>query len=550
MRPAKSHHERPTIGFLNDLLYNEYNTSIWCGVRDTAWARGANLIFYPGCMFSTPDKAYRPAEVLFDLVNEETLDGMVIWGGNLGHYVTDPAEVVGRFCQRYQSLPLVNIGLALEGVHSLLVDNYQGMHDVVTHLVEVHGYRRIAFLCGPDDNIEMQERYRAYLDVLAKHDIALDPALVVSWSEALDWHQRHTHAISRRIVSVEGEASIPILLDQRKLIPGMDFDAVVGHSDGPTLDMLDLLNVRGIQVPYDVAVASFDDIEESRYATPPLTAARQSFYDLGAQATEMLLALLAGDVLPERVTLPMKLVVRQSCGCSDPAVERAVVELLSDQPNRSASREKIETILAARREKIVSKMVEAVRESAGELDPGWAGRVWDTFLTVFLGRQPMDVFLRTLDEVLRQVMKEGGDATVWEDAVSVLRQQVLPYLEGDVLLRAENIWQQARVFIGEMVRRSWAYQARQAAWQARTLREIETALITTFDIGELMNMLPEGLSRLNIPSAYLSLYEDPGNPSGWSRLMMAYDNVAPLALERIKLETGGLASVGAGRNAA
>ena len=52
------------------------------------------------------------------------------------------------------------------------------MRAVVAHLIEVHGYRRIAFVGGPEVNDEAQERYAAYREELARHDIPFDTMLV------------------------------------------------------------------------------------------------------------------------------------------------------------------------------------------------------------------------------------------------------------------------------------------------------------------------------------------------------------------------------------
>jgi PAS domain S-box-containing protein len=100
--------------------------------------------------------------------------------------------------------------------------------------------------------------------------------------------------------------------------------------------------------------------------------------------------------------------------------------------------------------------------------------------------------------------------------------------------------QQARVLIGEMAWREQAHQVNLADRRARELREIGAALITTFDVGELMDVLAEGLSRLGIPSAYLSLYEDPEKPLGWSRLVLAYDEVDARRSGRTELPADGV----------
>ncbi len=95
----------------------------------------------------------------------------------------------------------MSVGLPLPGIPSVLVGNYQGMRDAVEHLIEVHGFRRIAFIRGPLGNLEEEERYRAYCDALADHGIPLDENLVVFG----DWYYP------------SGAAAIGVLLDERKV---------------------------------------------------------------------------------------------------------------------------------------------------------------------------------------------------------------------------------------------------------------------------------------------------------------------------------------------
>ncbi len=114
-----------------------------------------------------------------------------------------------------------------------------------------------------------------------------------------------------------------ILLDERGLQPGVDFQAVVAVSDMLALWALKTLQEKGYNVPRDVAVTGFNNSIEERLATPPLTTVDLPFYDQGAKAVETLLALWKGETVPALRTLPSKLVVRQSCGCSSTAVAQA-----------------------------------------------------------------------------------------------------------------------------------------------------------------------------------------------------------------------------------
>jgi len=113
-------------------------------------------------------------------------------------------------------------------------------------------------------------------------------------------------------------------------------------------------------------VVGFDDLEEGRYLSPPLTTIRQPLYQQGRRATEMLLALLAGESVPERVALSTEMVVRQSCGCFPKTVHKdsKKMQLWMGKSSKAT--------FNAHRARILSEMVKAANISAVHLNPGWA----------------------------------------------------------------------------------------------------------------------------------------------------------------------------------
>src|SRR5262249_54960645 len=108
-----------------------------------------------------------------------------------------------------------------------------------------------------------------------------------------------------------GAAAIRTLLDERQT----DFDAVVAANDYMALAAMAALQERNIQVPSDVAVVGFDDLEDSRYATPPLTTVRQPLHQQGEAALELVLAQLEGKHVAAQTISATELVTRHSCGC-------------------------------------------------------------------------------------------------------------------------------------------------------------------------------------------------------------------------------------------
>jgi PAS domain S-box-containing protein len=479
---------------------------VWAAVADTTRERGCNSICFSGGRIQDPRDFNAQANAIYDLLSEANADGLVIWGAALGHYISP--ETYAEFCKRYHPLPVVSVGLPAKGIPTLEVDNYQGMRDAITHLVEVHGYQRIVFINGPPNQPEVAARLQAYSDVLKEYDLPFDPGFI-SPLGTFD--------------TPAGEEAIRVLIDQR----GIDFEAVVAASDNLAFDALRALKMRGIRVPNDVAIVGFDDRTECRTIMPPLTTVRQQFREIGRHAVEMVLTLLDGGEVPERVILPTELVVRQSCGCPSLAVTGAVVERTgeSDGP--------IPDVLA-KREEVLLEMASVIKGPIEGLETDWAEQLLTEFIAEVESASPGD-FLPLLNNILERIIKADGDVGVWQDVISVLRRYTLSHFDGDTetLFRAENLCGQARVMVSERAQQAEARRRMNTREQYTALREISEALITAFNIDRLVTVLTHGLPQLGITSCYLSLYErcpkpngkDPVISSEWAHLILAYDEV-------------------------
>ncbi|RKN37514.1 substrate-binding domain-containing protein [Streptomyces hoynatensis] len=306
-RPSR----RPTLGLLTANIHLGVGATLWAGVLEAAERADANLVCFPG---DSLRPSGTPRNVLYELLEGAGLDGVICWTSTLGLPAPGPAaaRLVGRLARLG---PVVSLNRALEGHESetLLLDSYAGMRKAVSHLVERHGRRRLACLRGPLANPVSLNRFRAYADALARHRIPQDRALV---SSSLDY------------ANGAGASAMRVLLDVRGLRPGRDFDAVVACSDALAADALRLLTERGVRVPEDVALISFNDSLEARVSDPPLTSVALPFAELGALAVDTLLARLRGREgapggqprPPSRRVVPGTLVIRRSCGCHSPLV--------------------------------------------------------------------------------------------------------------------------------------------------------------------------------------------------------------------------------------
>lgn len=498
--------KRQTIGLLIGLMDERYQSGIWPGVVDVAEEQDLNLICFAGNVLNSPYSFDAQGTVLYGLAGPENVDGLVILTGSIGGFIKP--EEMAQFCKRYHPLPVSSIGLALEGIPSITVDNYKGMYDSITHLVELHGYRRIAFIRGTAGHHEAEERYRAYQDVLAEHGIPLDLDLVYQGDF---WE-------------MTGGIAIRDLLDQRQV----DFEAVVAANDAMALGALTVLQERGIRVPYDVAIAGFDDVESACYSTPPLTTVRQPLYDMGRQAAELLLRQLRGEEIPLQNVLPTELVVRQSCGCFSATTIEAAAGKVTPADGSS-----FESAFAARRETIHSEMYQVLTISLEHLPPkrisAWIDHLLDAFESELSGGMP-DTFLSALDKVLYEMLEQDDHVAIWQTVLSTMRHQLLPCLANpEHLAHSEDIWQQARVLIGEAAQRVQAYRRLLTEQHSQILRGVDQALITTTSLEELVDAAVEVMPQLGIERCYLSLYEgERPAPPPWSQLLLAYDQAGEI----------------------
>ncbi len=239
----------------------------------------------------------------------------------------------------------------------------------------------------------------------------------------------------------------------------------------------------------------------------------------------MLLALLDGRPVPARVLLASRLLVRQSCGCPDPLVSEA-----AEMPPHTHDRP-LAGGLVARRPAILSRMAECWELMTEAAPASQLERLWDVFVEETAGRANGG-FLAVLAEVLQETHDTEGSVSRWHSVLSTLRRESLPYLrDRSAWMRAENLWQQARVMLSETGQRAQAYQALRAQEETRILSGIGQALGNAVSFADIEEAIVQAIPKLGIRQAYLALYESSTAGAVHARLIMGCDGNGPLALE-------------------
>src|SRR5215203_4209357 len=145
--PTKPASERKTIGVFASQVGRAWGAEFISGITAAAEANHVNLVHFIGGQLTpqiSTDKP-EPSFGLYDLAKPEQFDGLLLTSDVA--YNTSPAELK-IFSDIYGAIPTVTQSVDLSGATMFVPDNADGIRAVVRHLIEEHGYKRIAFLCG------------------------------------------------------------------------------------------------------------------------------------------------------------------------------------------------------------------------------------------------------------------------------------------------------------------------------------------------------------------------------------------------------------------
>ena len=301
------------IGLLMGNVFTKHPMEVLRGLSMGASERNVGLTVIPGAQgsiydywgdnveesddlnFSTYNYQYN---ALYDYTQIAGLDALIITYGTLMMFLS--ADEKAHFFDKFKGIPLVILQEYNENEPYcyLIADNYKGLFNIVTHLIEVHNRKRIVYLGGPMMNTDASERLRGYYDAMMSHGLNVEKDMLVygDYSGNVDY-------------------LVEELLDKYP-----DADAIACANDEMAICAYRVCKARGLVVGRDISVTGFDDVEFASTLNPPLTTCRQDGYAMGRMALE--LAMKGIDEEEKKLhRLDIPLIIRGSCGCEYNAEE-------------------------------------------------------------------------------------------------------------------------------------------------------------------------------------------------------------------------------------
>jgi LacI family transcriptional regulator len=271
-----------TLGLILTDISNPFWTTVARGVEDAASDAGFNVI-----LCNTDESETEEDKYLHVLVQKQ-VDGVLLVPARS---VVEPIKFV-----QSQNTSVVVLDRRIPNSQTDVVrcDSEDGAYQLTCLLLSL-GHRRIAMLSGPRGVSTAEDRVAGYGRALAEAGVGFDAAPVCYGKFSLESGYDMTLQVLARTPRPSA------------LFAGNNFIAI---------GALRALRDAGLRVPEDLALVGFDDLPEDLVVDPFLTVAAQPAYEMGRQATELLLARLSEETPAayQEIVLPTVIVVRESSG--------------------------------------------------------------------------------------------------------------------------------------------------------------------------------------------------------------------------------------------
>ena len=257
---------------------NRFYPAIIEGLEERAFALGFSMILGLTGNYKQRENSY------FDIIKSRRADGLVILDGGLDRLIEGGLQF---------NVPTVQVLECLGGttIPTVRIDDRHIAALAVKHLVDL-GHRRIGHITGSGNSLVSIERLGGYREAIAAHGCSADADLTACGN--------YTHD--------GGEAAMHGLLDRDR-----PPTAVFCANDASALGAIHACRKRGLKVPDDLSIIGIDDIDDAAACDPPLTTFHQPRREIGANAMDMLIALMDKAGPGNRnVIVPVQLVLRQS----------------------------------------------------------------------------------------------------------------------------------------------------------------------------------------------------------------------------------------------
>jgi len=442
------------------------------GVFEAAKKYDVNIIRFGYYSSHSALKFHEQVDMVLEHITQYDLDGLMFLGWTNAALYNNYED----FIRKFSSIPILSIGTTFQNIPNVCFRGDLHINEILLHLIKVHHFKKIAYISPTIPDF----RNETYINTMKEYGL-YDSNLYVSEKELFGFekHERVKKAIS-------------ILLDVRKV----NLDAVMTVYNSETVDLLNELNRRGINVPNDIAITSYEDGESAKYASPKFTTVYFPCKELGFSGCEKMIELLKVGQIPLTTIVAGKTIFRNSCGCLSNS------ETVSQSFEIKTNNKSLKDISEHEKQHIIAQLEQYFSHSNINFE-----NLCSAFLQDFENKTDT-IFLQELSLQFKNAYY-GYNLTNIEDIISFFRNITLPYLidNWEDLIWSGDLFQQAQVLAQVKLACNNGHERVHTKIINQTLQEISQLLINNFSLQNLFDSLETNLFKINIPGCYIFLFD-------------------------------------------
>ena len=284
-----------TLGVVVPEISHSFFPEVIRGIEEVAHQAGYQLI-----LTHSKENAERELEVL-NTLEAKRVDGILI---SMAQSSTDLEPYKERIAS---GIPLVFFDRCAFGLGAscVSINDEQSAETITRHLIEGHGYQKIAHLAGPQKLSIGIQRMQGFKK--AMQDNGLD--ISEDWLQVAGLNEKGGLQAMRSLLALP-DSQIP--------------RAIVAVNDPVAFGAMQAIYEEGLRIPEDIAITGFTDDIRAQLMPAPLTTVRQPAFQVGQTAAKKLLEHIgdSSSQITEEI-IEAGMVIRRSCGCKE--VSRNIV---------------------------------------------------------------------------------------------------------------------------------------------------------------------------------------------------------------------------------
>ncbi len=252
-----------SIGIIVCEIANSFFSQIINGIESIAYDKGYNVII------AQSHESYDREVINVQYLASRSIDGLLVSVSS----ETQDLEHLKNLHDR--GFPIVFFDRVIDEMktHKVSVDNFRGAYEATEHLIK-SGYRHIANIAGSAYLSITRERIKGYQKALEDHQMPMIPEHI-------------QHCPHGGMIYDEVEDALVKLLNSKQKP-----DAILGCADKLTTNCLRYFKKMKINVPDEIALVGFSNLDLTDLLSPSLSVVRQPAFEMGQKATDLLIRLI------------------------------------------------------------------------------------------------------------------------------------------------------------------------------------------------------------------------------------------------------------------